>query len=155
MDDLYSINLAKSELREAYSAGDVERLLSVYHPAGFADMSHGAASAYGPAARERLRTNAASLFREYAVKFTPIAAKYVVRGDLAYSYGWNEFVLTPRDGGESVRRRDRYLEIWNKDASGAWKIAHQISNEDIPEELNAVKARWFLSEDNSPARAGV
>lgn len=32
MDDVHEINVAKTELREAYNTGDVDRLLAIYAP---------------------------------------------------------------------------------------------------------------------------
>ncbi len=47
MDDIYGINVAKTELREADNTGDVNRLLAVFGDAGFTDMSGSEPSKYG------------------------------------------------------------------------------------------------------------
>ena len=39
MDDTYQINVAKTEFREAYNRGEVDRLLSVFENEGFTDIN--------------------------------------------------------------------------------------------------------------------
>jgi len=41
MDDIYKINVAKTEFREAYNTGDVDRLLAVFGGEGFTSMLEG------------------------------------------------------------------------------------------------------------------
>jgi hypothetical protein len=98
VDDIYRINEAKAELREAYEASDVDRLMAVFSSAGFTDMSEGGPSKYGAEARSRFRHEASKLLAEYSVMLTPIIIKIVVLGEVAYDYGWHEFTLTPRTG---------------------------------------------------------
>jgi len=147
MDDIYRINLAKTEFREAYQAGEVDRLLAVFGSGGFTDMSDGGPSKYGEEAKARLRDEAANLFSEYTVKLNVIVIDIVVQKDSAYDYGWHEFILKPKSGGETVRKRQRYFELWSKDASGGWTISFFINNLDVREELNGSVSHWFLSEE--------
>src|SRR5215472_6400889 len=95
MDDVYQINVAKTEFREGYDTGDVDRLLSVFNP--------------------------------------------------------NEFTLTPKDGGETIQQRQRYFEVWNRDAAGNWTISLFINNADVREELNGFTSPWFLTEERQVA----
>lgn len=147
MDNVYRINVAKTEFRDAYNTGDVDRLLKVFNPGGFTDMSEGSASKYGAEAISRLREQASQLFAEYSVNVSPIIIDIVILGDKAYDYGWHEFTLTPKDGGEKVRKRQRYFELWNRDAAGNWTISLYINNADVREELNSFASHWFLSEE--------
>src|SRR6516164_5651929 len=55
MDDVYKINVAKTKFREAYETGNVGRLVSVFSPNGFTDMSEDGPSKYGPEAIATLR----------------------------------------------------------------------------------------------------
>jgi ketosteroid isomerase-like protein len=149
MDATYGINVAKTEFREAYNTGDVDRLLAVFDSDGFTDMSEGRASKYGLEAISTLRNQASDLFSQYSVKLTPIIIDIAVLGETAYDYGWHEFILTPKNGGEPIRKRQRYFELWNRTASGEWKISLHISNEDVREELGDIVSHWFLSEDHA------
>jgi len=151
MDDTYRINVAKTEFREAYNSGNVNRLLSVFEKEGFTDMSEDGPNHYGEAARERLRERSTELFAEYSVKLTVIVNAIVVLGNTAYDYGCHEFTLNPKNGGETIRRRHRYFELWNKNSSGDWKISLFINNTDVREELGGQLSHWFLSEERSGA----
>jgi len=147
MNDVYTINIAKTEFREAYNTGDVDRLLSVFNPDGFTDMSEGSASKYGTEAISWLREQASQLFAEYSVNVSPIIIDIVILGDKAYDFGWHEFTLIPKNGGEKVRKRQRYFELWNRDATGNWTISLCINNADVREELNGFASHWFLTEE--------
>lgn len=153
MDDVYKINVAKTEFREAYEARDVDRLVSVFSPSGFTDMSEGGPSKYGPEAIAALRDQAGRLFEKYSVKMAPIIIHIVVTGDTAYDYGWHEFTLIPKNGGDPIRKRQRYFELWNRDAAGNWTISLFINNADAREELNGFASHWFLSEESQAAAA--
>ena len=149
MDDVYKINVAKTEFREAYNTGDVDRLLAVFTEDGFTSMFEGGPSQFGGGARSSLRKEAAELFAEYSVQMSVIIIDIVVMDAAAYDYGWHEFTLTPKDGSEPVRKRLRYFELWRKNSSGAWKIAFHINNQDVREELGSSVSHWFLSEEHS------
>jgi ketosteroid isomerase-like protein len=151
MDDTYGINLAKTELREAYEAADVDRLIAVFSSVGFTDMSEGGPTKYGTEAISSFRKEASKLMADYNVALTLIINKIVVLENVAYDYGWHEFTLRPKNGGEPVRKRQRYFELWNKDAAGNWKIALHVNNADVKEELNGCASHWFLNEEQSPA----
>jgi len=153
MDDVYQINVAKSEFRDAFDAGDVDRLLSVFNPNGFTDMAEGGPTQYGAEAIVALRDQTGRLFANYSIRMIPIINRIVVTGNTAYAYGWHEFTLTPRKGGEAIRKRQRYFELWEKDAAGNWTIFFQINNTDVREELNGFASHWFLSEESQAAAA--
>jgi ketosteroid isomerase-like protein len=150
VSDIYAINLAKTEFREGYNTGDVDRLMTVFSPGGITDMSDGEPSKYGLEAVTTLRSRLAKLFSEYSVNLTPIIINIVVTGDSAYDYGWYEFILTPKSGSGSIKMRQRYFELWNKDGDGAWKIGMYLTNNDVKEELNGFSSHWYLSEEGSP-----
>src|SRR2546421_11325530 len=113
MDDIYKINIAKTEFREAYNTGDVDRLLAVFSGEGFTSMFEGGPSQFG-GARSSLRKEAAEMFDEYCVQMSVIIIDIVDRGDIGYDYGWHEFTLRPKDGGQPIRKRLRYFELWSK-----------------------------------------
>ena len=130
-DDIYKINAAKTEFREAYNAGDVDRLLSVFHNE-FIDLSLGQPSFFMGEAREMFHRRMSELFSKFEARMAPIVIDIQVRGDMAIDYGWHKLKLTPKDGGEPVTSRQRYMETWMKDAAGKWRIAVYIDNQDLP-----------------------
>jgi len=146
MDEKYKINAARTDMREAYLSGDRDQLLAVFHPDGFTDMSEGSPSKYGADARLNLAEEAAKLFESYSVKFIPITIEISVMDSVAFDRGWQEFILTPKSGGATIRKRYRYLNTWKKLANGDWKITLHVNNTDVPEQVGKIQSTWFLSE---------
>ena len=148
MDEIYRINVAKTEFREAYNRGDVDQLLSVFaSDEKVVDMSLGGPSHFGLSVTEGLRERSAKLFAEYSVTLAVIIIEIVVLGSTAYDYGWHEFTLIPKNGGETIRKRHRYFELWKKNSSGDWKIFLSIDNADVREELAGQASHWFLKQE--------
>jgi ketosteroid isomerase-like protein len=139
MDDVYAINLAKTEFREAYDTGNVERLLAIVD-SDLIDCSNGRRSGYGEGAKTALRTYLQDLFAEYHAHLVPIIIEIKILGELAVDYGWHELTLTPKNGGEPIRTRTRYLDLWKKDKAGTWKLAMFMDNPDVPDQLDAAIA---------------
>ncbi len=134
MDDRYVIRLAKTKLRDAYSKGNVNGVLSVFAD-GYSDMSAGLASFYGPEARAVLKHRMKNLFARYDVQLAVTIISIRVHGPLAFDWGWHRLTLTPKKGGRSITTRTRYLEIWQKGADGKWKIAIFFDNVDVPPQM--------------------
>jgi ketosteroid isomerase-like protein len=149
MSEVYAINVAKTEFRDGYNACDVDRVLAVIDSGGFSDKSEGEPSKQGLAAVSALRARLVRLFAEYSVKMTPIIVDVVVKGNLALGHGWHEFLLTPKLGGEPIRKRQRYFEQWSKGVDGSWKIAMLFTNSDVKDELNGFSSHWFFSEEKN------
>lgn len=142
MPDEEAISIAKTEFREAYNTGDVERLLNVFGDS-FTDMSEGESSFYGTEAKTALRWRATNLFREYTATMEVIIIAIVVLGDTACDWGWHKLTLIPKSGGEPILKRSRYCEIWQKKQAGKWQIQIFIDNKDhaakmLPEEAIAL-----------------
>lgn len=131
MDDAYAIRLAKTELREAFRAGSVSRLLAVFSD-GFADMSAGQPSFFGLEARAVLHHRMQKLFARYRAQLAVTIISIRIQGALAFDWGWHTLTLVPKKQGRTVVTRTRYLEIWQKDAAGKWKIGIFLDNVDLP-----------------------
>jgi ketosteroid isomerase-like protein len=131
MDDVHAIRLAKTELREAYRTGDVDRLLSLFSD-GLGDMTSDLLSFWGPEAKAVLKWRMKKLFARYRCKLAVTIATIRVQGGLAFDWGWHKLTLTPRKGGRPVTTRTRYLEIWVKEADEKWRIAVFLDNKDLP-----------------------
>jgi ketosteroid isomerase-like protein len=127
----------------------VDQLLSVFGDESIVDMSEGGPSRYDLAAREGLREDAAELFAKFSVVLSVIIIEIIVLGNTAYDYGWHEFMLRPKSGGEPIRKRHRYFELWKKNSSGDWKISLFINNADVREELGGLTSHWYLSQEAS------
>lgn len=134
MDDAYAIRLAKTEFRDAYNQGNVRRVLAVFADA-YSDMSAGLASFYGTEAKTVLKHRLKKLFAKYRAELAVTIISIRIQGPLAFDWGWHKLTLTPKKGGRSITTRTRYLEIWQKDAAGTWKIAIFFDNLDVPPQM--------------------
>jgi ketosteroid isomerase-like protein len=134
MDDSYAIRLAKTKLRDAYNDGDVEGVLSVFGD-GYSDMSAGLASFYGPEARAVLKHRLKELFARYKTLLAVTIISIRVNGPWAFDWGWHQLTLTPKKGGTPIIKRTRYLEIWQKDAQGQWRIYIYCDNRDVSPQM--------------------
>jgi len=147
MDDAYAIRMAKTELREGYNTGKVERVLSVFGE-GYSDMSDGLASFYGAEATAVLKHRLRKLFARHRAKLIVTIISISIQGDMAFDWGWHQLTLWPKQGGRPRTTRTRYLEIWQKDAGGRWKIGIFLDNLDVPPQM---PPREILA----AARAGI
>jgi ketosteroid isomerase-like protein len=132
MDDLYAINLLKTEFREGYNRGDATRILTIADP-DLVNFSSEQPSGFGKSGLNDLTILLQSLFEQFAVKLAVIVVEIRIKGDLAYDYGWHELTLKPKSGGPSIHRRDRYVDIWRKNPEGNWKLWMYMDNQDIPD----------------------
>lgn len=153
MNDEEAISLAKTEFREAYNTGNVERLLSVFAES-FTDMSEGEASFYGTEAKTALRWRATKLFREHTATMDVIMIAVVVHGDTAYDWGWHKLTLIPKSGGEPITRRSRYCEIWQRNEAGEWQIRIFMDNQDHAPEMLPQEAIALANPELVAASAG-
>ncbi len=156
MDDNYRIELAKTEIsmghittemRSRLSPSLWKRALRICRKAGRAFMMRRQGKCFFCVATE--------LFAEYSVKLTVIIIDIKILGDRAYDFGWHEFTLKPKGGGEIVRKRHRYFEVWKKNSSGEWKISLFINNADVREELGGHASHWFRAARKSPEMRAV
>ena len=129
MDDVHSISIAKTEYRDGFNTGDVERILAVFQD-GYIDMSEGQPSFYFQDAKPALRQRLEDLFRVFEVRMFPMIINIVVKEDEAHDFGWHKFWYKPKAGGETLYFRTRYFERWSKDTNGQWKISYIITNKD-------------------------
>ena len=138
MDDLYAINAAKTEFREAFNSGDVSVLLALADP-DVVNFSDGHPSEFGESGLDALRSRLAALFERFTAKLSVIVIEIRLQGDTAYDYGRHDLTLTPKDGGQPVHRRDRYVDIWRKNKEGKWKLWMYMDNQDVADPFQAEK----------------
>jgi ketosteroid isomerase-like protein len=146
MDDLFAINAAKTEFREGFNLGDVSRVLAIADP-DLVSFSDGQPSEFGVSGLEALKTRLSNLFERFTAKLSVIVIEIRLQGDVAYDYGWHDLTLTPKDSGQPIHRRDRYVDIWRRNKEGDWKLWMYMDNQDV--------ADPFLQEEISSARARV
>ncbi len=130
MDDLYAINAAKSEFRDCFNLSDVSRLLAIADP-DLVNFSDGQPCEFGMSGLDALKTRLENLLERFTAKLVVIVIEIRLQGDVAYDYGWHDLTLTPKDGGQPIRRRDRYVDIWRRNKEGKWKLWMYMDNQDV------------------------
>ncbi len=145
MDDFFAINAAKTEFRECFNLGDAYRVLAIADP-DLVSFSDGQPSEFGASGLEALKTRLTNLFERFTAKLLVIVIEIRFQGDVAYDYGWHDLTLTPKDGGESIRRRYRYVDIWRRNKKGNWKLWMYMDNQDVadpfrPDQIPSVGAQ--------------
>jgi len=130
MDELFSINAAKTEFREAFNLGDVTRFLAIADPelVSFSDRQP---SEFGKSGLDSLEIRLRVLFERFRANLVVIVFEIRIDGDVAYDYGLHSLTLTPKDGGQPIHRRDRYVDIWRRDRDGNWKLWLYMDNQDV------------------------
>jgi ketosteroid isomerase-like protein len=144
MLELYAINVAKSEFREGFNLGDTSRILAVADP-DLVNFSDAQPSEFGESGLDAWKARLQNLFERFTAKLVVIVIEIRLQGDIAYDYGWHDLTLTPKDGGQSIYRRDRYVDIWRRHKEGNWKLWMYMDNQDV--------ADPFRSEQGFPALA--
>ena len=56
----------------------------------------------------------------------------VVSGDWAFEIGSFVWAVVPVTGGRVIEDRGRFIAIWQRQADGTWKTAHDMWNSTIP-----------------------
>jgi ketosteroid isomerase-like protein len=130
MDDLYAINAAKSEFRDCFNLSDVSRLLAIAD-SDLVNFSDGQPCEFGMSGLDALKTRLENLLERFTAKLVVIVIEIRLQGDVAYDYGWHDLTLTPKDGGQPTRRRDRYVDIWRRNKEGKWKLWMYMDNRDV------------------------
>ena len=78
MDDLYAINVAKTEFREGYNRGDAARILAAADP-DLVNFSSEQPSGFGKNGLDDLAIRLQSLFEQFAVKLAVIVAEIRIK----------------------------------------------------------------------------
>jgi ketosteroid isomerase-like protein len=143
MDELYAINAAKTAFRDCFNFADSSRLLAIADPE-LVNFSDGQPSGFSSSGLEALKIRLQHLFERFTVKLEVIVIEIRVQGDVAYDYGWHDVTLTPQNGGQPIRRRNRYVDIWRRNKEGHWKLWMYMDNQDV--------ADPFRPEETPPSR---
>lgn len=140
MDELYAINVAKSEFRDSFNLSDPSRVLAIVDPQ-LVNFSDGQPSEFGESGLESFKTRLENLFERFTVRLAVIVAEIRLLGDVAYDYGWHDLTLTPKNGVQSIRRRDRYVDIWRRNKGGEWKLWMYMDNLDVADPFEPESVR--------------
>jgi len=133
MDDQLAINIARTKIRDAYNTRDLKLFRSVIDD-GLIDFSDTTPCGFGPEGIECFERELQTMWEKFTVKYTVIIIEIRVMGDSALEYGWQVFELTPKSGGATERRKERYADLWQRRPDG-WRLAFHMTNLDVPMRL--------------------
>ena|ERR1051325_6017057 len=133
MDDVLAINVARTAIRDGYNNADFNLLKSVLD-ADLVNFADQAPCWWGEAGIDSWRHQMESLWRELSLHYTVIIIEIRIMGDTALEYGWQIFEWNPKGGGEKLRRRERYVDMWQRRPEG-WRMTVHMTNEDVPMRL--------------------
>jgi ketosteroid isomerase-like protein len=145
MDELYAINVAKTEFRDCFNFADVSRLIAIADP-DLVNFSDGQSSEFGKSGLDALRTRLENLFKRFTAKLAVTVVEIRLEGNVAYDYGWHDLTLTPKDSGQPIHSRTRYVDIWRRTTKGDWKLWMYMDNQDVadtfqPEQFAIARGR--------------
>jgi uncharacterized protein (TIGR02246 family) len=64
-------------------------------------------------------------------EFDAMTEEIEISGDLAFARGTYRMTMKPAEG-KPIRDIGKFIEIWQRQADGSWKISHEIWNSDKP-----------------------
>lgn len=132
-DDLYAINLAKTRVEDAINSGDLAPLDELFDESlvNFSDTEQ---NWFGVGGTQAFKNRLAEWHALNRVHLETIIIEIRLVGDIAIEYGWQTIRLEPKDGGDVQSRRERYLDIWQRNVSG-WRLVNRCTNLDVPDTL--------------------
>jgi ketosteroid isomerase-like protein len=127
--DESAIRAVVADFIEAYNQGDWDRMQHVLAD-DVVDMSGGSVTRVGQAARAFFRSRVEAAHARNRPTLSVTIDELQVCGDWAFDRGSLVVELKPRDGGEVTHIRQRFLEIWKRNAGGRWQVCRIMDNED-------------------------
>jgi uncharacterized protein (TIGR02246 family) len=82
--------------------------------------------------KDALRESFQAAFDKFDYDDRWSSEEIVVFGDWAFDRGTFTATLTPKDGGEPIQDKGRYIWILKRQADGSWKYARSIWNRGSP-----------------------
>lgn len=68
----------------------------------------------------------------FSLVFAPTKIEIAPSGDMAYTQGWFKYTTTDSKTRKRVGQSGNYVEVYKKQADGAWKIEEDIATEETP-----------------------
>ena len=128
VSDSAEISKLWREYAAAATAGDLERWTALWIEDGI-QMPPGAARRTG---KKVIGAEMRPLFDLFNTQMAIYPDAIEVLGDQAYAHGLYEFVMTPKEGGDSIEVKGKFLTILRKQVDGSWRIAIDCFNYDAP-----------------------
>lgn len=128
VSDIARINDLWNAYVVAVNAGDLVSWISLWINEGI----HMPPAAPRRVGKKQIRAEMQTLFDVFNKQMALNLEEVRVEGNMAYSHGTYDFVMTPKSGGEIKQGRGKFLTILHRQINGSWKIAVDCFNYDVP-----------------------
>ena len=103
---------------EAMNTGDIETIMSMVTD----DCVRIPPNAPPLIGKEAIRKDQQQSFDQFTFKGDEAVVDFHVSGDFAFSRGTWAYSLTPKSGGESEKANGGFIDIYQKQPDGSWKL---------------------------------
>ncbi len=103
---------------ESINSGDTE---------GFADAFSD--KLYDPGTKAAIKTSVTQREETYQTKYSIQINEIKVDRNMAYEEGWFRNELIPKNGGESIIQEFDFLDVWELESDGKWRIIKAMKKE--------------------------
>lgn len=121
------VRAARAAWDEAYSAGDLDRLMELYTEAAVS-MAPGFPASVG---REAIEADLGGFLAEHETQHETDIEDILVEGDLAIERAAYTDQITP-EGGETFTERGKHIVVYRRGEDGAWRVLWEIWNTNEP-----------------------
>ena len=127
--DIQAIKEIEAKWAAATNSGDIESIMSLLtDDAIFMFTNEPIVKG-----KEAVRNHALADFEEYAYENSKAMVVEVrLAGDWAYARGTWSGTVTPKAGGESIQFIGKWIEIFERQPDGSWKVSRNMYNSDLP-----------------------
>ena len=128
ISDRAKIGKLWDEFAAAMTAGDLKRWIDLWTEEGI-QMPPETPRRAG---RALIRSEMKPSFDLFDMQMAVYPGGIQVLGDMAFTHGLYELVMIPKEGGDKIAIKGKFLTILKKQVDGSWKIAIDCFNNDAP-----------------------
>ena len=126
--DVQAVKDAIAAWDKAWNGGDCEMLASLYTPDAVAMPPNTPASV----GINAMRLSCKKDFEQFKEENSTHTEDVRVSKNLAVARGTQEASTAPKNGGNSVRDKEKWIVVYQRQRDGSWKILWEIYNSDLP-----------------------
>ena len=126
--DVQAIKDISAAWDKAWTAGNAETLASFY-AADAIVMDPNKPASVG---KDAFRASCEKYFDQFSDENSGVVEDVRVSGDLAVAWGTQETKTAPKAGGPSFRGKSKWIDVFQRQRDGSWKIIWDIYNSDLP-----------------------
>ena len=126
--DVEAIKRVNVDLINALNAGDASAAVALVMDDAV-DLPPNRPAVIG---KEAIRSFVQSDFDQVTMNFNDEIVEVEVSGDLAVIWSNYTVTLTPKDDGEPIENKGKWLKVLKRQSDGSWKFSRNIWNSDNP-----------------------